>query len=145
MEIWEAGRWDGKPAEEGGENKGAEKVEGTWDESIKNKLGAFCDVMDTSERETGRILTLGFEVTLSVWMGQGYDWSLVCSAGMGLSFGSHGRDVQRLRESLRLTRTCARVESGRVGQRLKNQRLSKVLSRSKINNYGIKKKKQSKV
>lgn len=42
---------------------------------------------------------------------------------------------------MRVTRTGARMESGRVGQRLKNQRLSKVLSRSKINNYGIKKKK----
>lgn len=63
---------------------------------------------------------------------------------MGLSLGYRGRDVQRLpRGSLRVTRTCARVKSGRVGQKLKNQRLSKVLSRSKINNYGIKEKKQS--
>lgn len=74
MEIWEAGRWDGKPVEEGGKNKGAEKVEGTRDESTKNKLRAFCEVMDTSERETGRTLTLSFEVTFAVWMGQGYDW-----------------------------------------------------------------------
>lgn len=71
MEIWETGRWDGKPVEKGGKNKGAEKVEGTWDESIKNKLGAFYEVMDTSERETGRTLTLSFEVTFSVWMVRG--------------------------------------------------------------------------
>lgn len=65
---------------------------------------------------------------------------------MGLSFGYGGRDEKRFpRGSLRVTRTCARMESGRVGQRLKSQRLSKVLSRSKINNYGIREKKQSKV
>lgn len=73
MEIWEAGRWDGKPVEEGGKNKGAEKVEGTRDESIKNKLGAFYEVMDSSERNR-EDTDIEFWVTISVWMGQGYDW-----------------------------------------------------------------------
>lgn len=56
-----------------------------WDESIKNKLGAFYDVMDTSERETGRTLTLSFEVIFSVWMGQGYDWRPVAHSAAQFS------------------------------------------------------------